>query len=129
MSNFTGRRNTGNASRLGKSLLEGLSALGTALADGPKLARIEEIDNLVTELLQEQDHLIAALIEPGSLTVSEDYDPKWRKSPSVQETSEDGIGRLTECEGRNTRSLYHDAHPACPYVDSVHNAHEFTLRD
>lgn len=130
---FTGRRKTG----LGDSILRGLSALGTAMADGPKYARISEIDTAVAELLQERDHLIYGLIEPGELKVSDNYDPRWRK-PAVEENDETpimdqyfgaGTARLTECKGRDTMSTYHDAHPGCPYVAKVHTSHEFTLRD
>lgn len=129
---FTGRRPTG----VGRSILNGLAALGTAMADGPKLVRIEEIDKQVADLLQERDHLIADLIEPGDLKVSKNYDPNWRK-PVVEDdepfqsslSAFSGEGRLTECKGRRTTSTYHDAHPGCPYVGQIHNAHEFTLRD
>lgn len=123
---ISGRRPTG----LGRSILEGLSALGTALADGSNRERIKEIDKQVKDLLQERDHLIHDLIEPGDLKVSENYDPFWKKSGSTTTIDhDDEIGRLTECGGRSTSGRYHDAHPACPYVDTIHNAHEFTLRD
>lgn len=135
MNDFTGRRPTG----FGNRILNGLAAIGTAMADGPKRARIEEIDREVAQLLQERDHMIADLIEPGELKVSKNYDPNWRK-PAIEETEDktamDAIfgekqdaGRLTKCEGRSTSSRYHDAHPGCPYIDRIHNAHEFTLRD
>jgi len=133
---FTGRRPNDSASKLGKSILAGLSALGTAMADGPKRARIQDIDQTVKDLLQERDHLVKDLIEPGDLQVSEDYDPHWRKPEREQKTlfTHDfsggaGEARLTECKGRATSSRYHDAHPACPYVEQIHTAHEFTLRD
>jgi len=131
MNNISGRRNTGAAKRFGKALLEGLDSLGTAMNDGPKRARISEIDEQVKNLLQERDHLIHALYEPGDLKVSKSYDPNWRKpededdSPSYSSSE----GRLTKCPGRDTMSRYHRAHPGCPYVEQIHTAHEFTLRD
>lgn len=137
MNSFTGRRSNDRAKRIGRGLLEGLSALGTVMADGPKKVRIQEIDRMVEDLLQERDHLIADLIEPGDLKVSENYNPRWRK-PVVEDEDEDRDyifgdkqphGRLTECKGRSTMGSYHEAHPACPYIGQRHNAHEFTLRD
>ncbi len=110
-------------------VLDGLATVGTAIADQPKYSRIREIDNQVKELLQERDHLIADLIEPGELKVSEDYDPSWRKTETPV-SSGTGEGRLTQCKGRfSASSSIHDAHPGCPYLATKHNAHEFTLRD
>jgi len=131
MNAFTGRPSSGRAKRIGKSLLEGLDALGTVLSDGPKRARINEIDVEVRNLLQERDHMIAGLTEPGDLRVSENYDPYWRKPEITTSVSIDPFaeGRLTQCKGRSTSSSFHDAHPGCPYVEKVHTAHEFTLRD
>jgi hypothetical protein len=129
MNDFTGRRPNDAAKRFGKSLLNGLSYLGTVMADGPKLERIEEIDQLLIDLKQERDHLINALIEPGDLKVSDDYNPHWTK-PSTIVTTSTRDGRLTQCKGRFTRtSTFSDEHPGCPYSGTVHNAHEFTLRD
>lgn len=134
MNEFTGRRSSDRAKRIGRGLLEGLSALGTAMADGPKHERIEAIDKEIKNLQQERDHLIKSLIEPGDLKVSENYDPYWRK-PEVddEEPLMDQYfgkpGRLTKCKGRSTSSRYHEAHPGCPYVEQIHTAHEFTLRD
>lgn len=133
MNDFTGRPRSNRARNIGKGILEGLSALGTAMADAPKRQRIEEIDKTILNLQQERDHLIADLIEPGDLKVSESYDPYWRK-PVVEEehdTSKSifGEGRLTQCKGRTTSSRYHEAHPGCPYVEQIHTKHEFTLRD
>lgn len=137
---MSGRRPNDRLNRIGKGLIEGLSAIGTALADGPKVSRILEIDRQVAELLQERDHLVKDLIEPGDFVVSENYDPNWRK-PKVEEPEDknamDAIfgekqdaGRLTTCKGRwSVNSQFHDAHPGCPYIDTVHNKHEFTLRD
>lgn len=129
MSSFTGRRNTGKASSIGRGFLSALDAVGTALADGPKYSRINEIEELVIDLLQERDHLIAGLIEPGNLTVSEDYDPRWRKSAVIVTTSTTD-GRLTECKGSwRDNDRFDDSHPGCPYRGTRHIRHEFTLRD
>ena len=131
MNDFTGRRKTGKAGRISKGILDGLAALGTAMADAPKQSRIEEIDEEIKNLQQERDHLIADLIEPGDLKVSKDYDPYWRK-PEAEATvfvAGSGEGRLTQCKGRRYSGTYHDAHPGCPYVNQIHIAHEFTLRD
>lgn len=131
---FSGRRPTGRASRIGKGILAGLDALGTAMADGPKRTRIAEIDKQVKDLLQERDHLVVSLIERGDYEVSDNYDPYWRKPETDADEKEtvsytSDAGRLTQCKGRTTSSRYHDAHPGCPYVEQIHNAHEFTLRD
>ena len=99
MSTFSGRRNTGTAKRIGKGLLEGLSAIGTVMADGPKVERIKEIDAHIESLQHEKDSLIASLIEPGEYKVSDSYDP------------------------------FDKSHPGCPYHGTQHIAHEFTLRD
>lgn len=134
MNDFTGRRPSDAAKRISKGFREGFNMLGIALADGPKRRRIEEIDALIIELNQERDHLIKDLIEPGDLKVSENYDPRWTKTESKDEDeddvtlSQDG-GRLTTCEGRDSMSVYHNAHPGCPYLETVHIKHEFTLRD
>lgn len=114
---------------LGNGLLGGLSVLGSvsmAMTDAPKRARLLEIDAELQDLLQERDHVIASMLEPGDLEISDDYDPYWRKGAAVQNTTD---GRLTKCKGRNTISKYHEAHPACPYIEKIHTAHEFTLRD
>lgn len=132
---MSGRRPTGRASRIGKGFLEGLSILATNLTDAPRKARIKEIDEQIKNLRQERDHLVADLIEKEDYEVSEDYDPHWRKPEETRigdvhnyrNSSSDG--RLTECVGRSTMSRYHGAHPGCPYVDQIHTAHEFTLRD
>lgn len=138
MNDFTGRRHTNRARNIGKGILEGLGALGTAMADAPKKVRINEIDTLVENLLQERDHLIADLIEPGDLKVSENYDPRWRK-PSVVGVDEAGPlgdrpvvaeGRLTECAGSwRDNDPFDKSHPGCPYRKTQHVKHEFTLRD
>lgn len=139
MNDFTGRRRNDRLGRIGRGLLDGLAAVGTAMADGPKVSRILAIDEQVKQLLQERDHLVTDLIEPGEFKVSENYDPTWRK-PEVEEPDTEvpimdqyfgkqDAGRLTECKGRSTSSRYHDAHPGCPYIETVHNKHEFTLRD
>lgn len=129
MGSFTGRPNTGRAKKIGSSILDGLSLLGTALSDGPKHARIEEIDQIVADLLQERDHLINDLIEPGNLRVSENFDPRWSKpSTIVQVDSSDG--RLTQCSGSwRDNDPFDASHPGCPYRKQQHIAHEFTLRD
>lgn len=139
MNDFTGRRSNDRARRFGRGILDGLSALGTAMADGPKRARIDEIDRHVADLLQERDHLIADLIEPGDMKVSENYDPRWRKA--VVEDAEDksamdaifgekqDAGRLTKCRGRAYDGYNTTVHPGCPYVETIHGSHEFTLRD
>lgn len=119
---ITGRRKTG----LGDSILRGLAAVGTAMSDGPKLERIRQIDADLDNLQHEKDTLIAGLIEPGDLRVSEGYDPH---RAVVIRNVRPGEPRLVECEGRSTMSVFHDAHPACPYIEQRHNAHEFTLRD
>jgi hypothetical protein len=124
MSQFTGRRGTGAAKRIGRALLDGLDTLGTAMNDGPKRQRISEIDNLIIELQQERDHLIAGLYEPGDLKVSDNYDPKWRKADEDMPT-----GRLTECRGKFSDGDVYSPHPACPYKDTVHRRHEFTAND
>lgn len=133
MNDFTGRRKSDRAKRFGKGLLEGLSALGTVMADGPKRERIAEIDEQIKELQQERDHLITELIEPGDLKVSEGYDPKWSKSPRTEPLMDQFFGagtpRLVQCKGRSHSGTFHSAHPGCPYIDQIHNAHEFTLRD
>lgn len=132
---MSGRRPNDRARRIGKGILDGLSAIGTALADGPKYQRINEIDAQITELRQERDHLIYGLIEPGDLKVSEDYDPRWRKTDVEPDEASDiamsfpDTGRLTRCRGRASMNAYHSAHPGCPYVDTIHNSHEFTLKD
>lgn len=133
---ISGRRPNDRARRIGKGLLEGLSAIGTALADGPKFQRIEEIDAQITELRQERDHLIKDLIEPGDYKVSSDYDPRWRKTDvepaeasDIAMSFPDTEGRLTQCKGRSTSSTYSSVHPGCPYNAKIHVAHEFTLRD
>lgn len=129
MSTFSGRRNTGRAKQFGKGLLGALDALGTAMADGPKRTRIAEIDIQVKDLLQERDHLVVGLIERGDYEVSDSYDPHWSK-PAGGAVVNTGEGRLTQCKGRwSANSQIHDAHPGCPYVNTQHNAHEFTLRD
>lgn len=139
MNDFLGRRPNDRARRIGRGILDGLAAVGTALNDGPKFARIGEIDDLILELQQERDHLIADLIEPGEYKVSENYDPKWRK-PTVEEPEDksamDAIfgekqdaGRLTTCRGRAYDGYNTTVHPGCPYKDSIHGRHEFTLRD
>lgn len=133
---ISGRRPNEKTRSFGRSILDGLSAIGTALADGPKYQRIKEIDAQIVELRQERDHLVHGLIEPGDLKVSDDYDPRWRKAAVADDADavmpdifSSGEGRLTKCGGRTTMSRYHDAHPGCPYVAQVHNEHEFTLRD
>lgn len=134
MNDFTGRRKTDRARRIGKGIFETLVTITDAMTDGPKLARIEEIDREIKELRQERDHLIKGLVEPGDLKVSKHFDPYWSKSGtprSYQEMVATGIGtpRLTKCKGRQTSGRYHDAHPGCPYVEQIHAPHEFTLRD
>lgn len=125
---ITGRRPNERANRFAKSFMEGLSFVGTALADGPKHERIREIDVEIERLQQEKDALITSLIEPGDLKVSDGYDPN--KAVIIKNVfSRPGDGRLVLCKGRRTTSTYHDAHPGCPYVDTIHNSHEFTLRD
>ena len=99
MNDFTGRRPTGRAKSFGRALLDGLDAIGTAMADGPKVERIKEIDAHIESLQHEKDSLIASLIEPGNLKVSDSYNP------------------------------FDKSHPGCPYHGTQHIAHEFTLRD
>lgn len=123
MTHFTGRKPTGLGARIGKGLLDGLEAVGTAMNDGPKLERIKQIDSEMERLQHEKDSLIVGLIEPGNLKVSDDYDPHKAVIMNV------AGARLTHCEGRRTSSRYHDAHPACPYIETIHNAHDFTARD
>lgn len=131
MNEFTGRRPSDRARRIGKGILEGLSAIGTAMADEPKRARIEEIDEEIKNLKQERDHLIKTLIEPGDLKVSKNFDPYWRKPEERTRVRvmPVGEGRLTKCKGRSYMGKFHDAHPGCPYIDTIHGPHEFTLRD
>jgi hypothetical protein len=128
MSTFSGRRSTGAAKRFGKGLLDGLAYVGTALADGPKLQRIEEIEGQIEALTWERNKLISELIEPGNLKVDEDFDanrPPVTHAPRVRA----GEGRLTECEGQFSTSSDWHVHPGCPYKGSRHGAHEFTLND
>lgn len=120
----------GKGKKVARAIGTGLAALGTAMADGPKHARIEAIDQEIKDLKQERDHLIAGLIEPGSLKPSKDYDPnayvgRIVRAPAPYSTD----GRLEHCEGREYSGKYHKAHPACPYIDTIHIAHDFTLRD
>jgi hypothetical protein len=129
---FSGRRPTdrtetakSRAKRVGMGLLDGLSAIGTVMADGPKFERIKEIDAEMERLQHEKDTLIVGLIEPGDLKVSEGYDPN---RAGIHRLSPEG-GRLTMCPGRVTRSIYDSVHPGCPYKDTIHGKHEFTLRD
>lgn len=124
-------RTVHRTARIGRGLLSGLGEIAGALSDGGKLARIREIDEAVYNLQQERDHLIAGMNEPGKLKVSENYDPHWRKPVAVVVGAEPVVveGRLTHCEGRDTMAKWHDAHPGCPYVNQIHNEHEFTLRD
>lgn len=127
-------RTVHRTARIGKGILSGLGEIAGALSDGGKLARIREIDEAVYNLQQERDHLIAGMNEPGKLKVSENYDPHWRKPVAVVVDAEYTVppsadGRLTHCKGRANAGVYHDAHPGCPYVNRIHNAHDFTLRD
>ena len=129
MSTFSGRRPTDRMSRSGKGFLEGLTIVGTVLADGPKHERINEIDAEMERLQLEKDTLIASLIEPGNLKVSEGYDPNKAVVNKPPHRTADG-GRLTQCAGQwSATTKYHDAHPGCPYLGTKHNPHEFTLRD
>lgn len=132
------QRDNNRARRIGKNvgkgiasgILGGFSVLGAvsvSMSDAPKLARIREIDLAVENLLQERDHLVASLLEPGGLEVSENYDPRWRGAETTVALPPGA--RLTQCKGRSTISKYHAAHPACPYIEQIHTAHEFTLRD
>jgi len=113
------------------AFVKGVGALGVALTDSPTRARISEIDDEIANLQDERDYLIDRLVEPlPTEKVSErfvpgKYTPKNRTTP---EHEVDGA-RLVECKGRNSHSLFHDAHPACPYVDNIHTAHDFMLRD
>lgn len=133
MNEFTGRRNTERVRRISRTLFDGLNALGAAVADSPKVDRIEKIDKQVKDLLQERDHLVVSLINPLDYEVSDNYDPNWRKTEIDDEpetfSHTSDVGRLTTCKGRSTSSRYHEAHPGCPYVEQIHTAHEFTLRD
>jgi hypothetical protein len=115
------------AKRVGMGILDGLSALGTVMADGPKHERIKEIDGEIERLRHERNTLIATLIEPGNLKVDDDYDP--HKAVIINPPRNLGDGRLTECPGRVTRSVYDSVHPGCPYKETIHGRHEFTLRD
>jgi hypothetical protein len=126
MNAFTGRPTSDRARKIGKGIFEGLSLLGTALADGPKHDRIKEIDAEIERLQHERDTLIASLIEPGDLKVSKGYDPN---KAVVIHNVRPGEGRLTQCPGRSTSSAYDRCHPGCPYNSKIHGAHEFTLRD
>jgi hypothetical protein len=123
---------------VGRGILTGLAALGTAMADGPKLQRIDVIDQEIKDLRQERDHLIAGLIEPGDLKPSKHYDPNAYVGRSVSSPAPYSSdlppgsplrARLEHCKGREYSGKYHKAHPACPYIDTIHNAHDFTLRD
>lgn len=130
MSRITGRRSTGRLKGFGEMLLDGLDAMSVALNDGPKIERINEIDKQIRDLKQERDHLIMGLTQKyEGYEVSDDYDPHWRKSEStLSEPVEVGDGILVHCKGRDTMSVRHEAHPACPYVGEYHTAHEFILR-
>lgn len=121
---LSGRRPSPRLRSLGRNLLDGLSEIGTALSDGPAWQRISEIDAEITELRQERDHLIASLVDPCGMEVSSDYNPNWTKREPVVEG-----GRLVQCEGREHSGVYHRAHPACPYISTIHNKHDFVLRD
>lgn len=123
---LSGRRPNERTRKIGKGILDGLSLLGTALADGPKHDRIKEIDAELERLQHEKDTLINSLIEPGDLKVSEGYDPH---KAAIIHPARHSEGRLTICPGRSTSSRYDPVHPGCPYVNQIHNKHEFTLRD
>jgi hypothetical protein len=127
MSSFTGRRNTGRASRVGRGILDGLSVLGTALADGPKITRIKEIDAEMERLQHERDSLIVTLTQDyEGYEVSEDYDPNKAVIMHVRP----GEGRLTKCAGSwRDNDPFDKSHPGCPYRKTQHVGHEFTLRD
>jgi len=127
MSTFTGRAPSGRVSRIGKGLLDGLVTMSDALHDGGLRTQIEDIDGQIEVLRRERDSLISRLYEPGDLKVSDDFDPTWRKPETTPTPS--GPGRLTQCAGREYMGVYHGAHPGCPYIDSIHKAHDFTLRD
>ena len=128
MNDFTGRRPNDRARRIGKGLLDGLAYLGTVMSDGPKLERIEEIDSEIERLQHEKDSLIASLIEPGDLKVSDGYDP--HKAVIIHPPRTAGEGRLTKCEGSwRDNDPFDKSHPGCPYRKTQHVKHEFTLRD
>ena len=123
-------KNTDRLRSFGKTMLDGLIYLGEALSDDPKKVRIKEIDELMRDLNQERDHLIASLINPGNLEVSALYDPNWTGPKSAVATPDPEGGRLTLCAGRLfENSDIHDTHPACPYYATKHIKHEFMLRD
>lgn len=127
MGNFTGRPTSGRFKKFAGAVLDGLSEMAVASAENARQTRIAEIDKEVRDLLQERDHLIVDLVEPGDLKVSENYDPYWTKPTTLSPAK--GEGRLAECDGRSTMSVYSNVHPGCPYKDTIHNSHEFTLRD
>lgn len=124
---MSGRRPNDRLGRIGKGLLEGLAAVGTMMADGPKLERIEQIDSEIERLQHEKDTLIASLIEPGDLKVSDDYDPN---KAVIIHPARAGEGRLVKCEGSwRDNDPFDKSHPGCPYRKTQHIKHEFTLRD
>lgn len=125
MTSFTGRPSTGRVKAFGKGLIEGLGALSTAMVDSPKRERIREIDFEIEKLQYEKDCLITSMIEPGDLEVSKGFDP----NNAVIMNPPTKPGRLTDCAGRDSYSLVHNAHPACPYVKQIHVAHQFTAHD
>lgn len=116
----------------GESFLKGLAAVGTALSDGPARSRIREIDHEMKQLQNERDYLVDHLVQPlPDEKVSENYVPgSYYPEPPVRvSTYSTGEGRLVQCKGRSTSSRYHQAHPGCPYVEQIHIAHDFMLRD
>lgn len=130
MGKFTGTPSTGRLKKFGAALLDGLDAMATAANDAPKRSRILEIDNTILELQQERDHMIQGLVEKGDYVVSENYNPNWSKKSEPIAPVVAGEGRLTKCKGRwSETSTMHDAHPGCPYINTKHIAHEFTLKD
>ena len=125
---FTGRRNTGTAKRIAGGILDGLSVLGTALADSPRRERITEIESQLESLTWERNKLISELIEPGDLKVDDNFDVR-RPPICYKPAPRAGEGRLTECEGQWSDSDTFKVHPGCPYKHTKHNKHEFTLND
>lgn len=118
--------------KIGSAILDGLDRMAVVSHDGTSRARIEEIDDEIVLLRRERDHLIANLYEPrADEVVSDDYVPgAYQPQPKVwKHDHTESVGRLTTCKGRNTSSRYHDAHPGCPYIETIHTSHEFTLRD
>lgn len=123
--------------KFGKSFANAVVRASTIIHDGSRMEQIEKIDKQVAELLQERDHLIADLIDPGDLKPSKNYDPNWRKKTVEDDepvqtslSSFSSEGRLTQCEGSwRDNDPFDKSHPGCPYRKTQHINHEFTLRD